>query len=54
MKEEEHFEDQDEDDKNRNLDFEEMWLDIFVCIYLAQDREIGRLLCARYWTFGFH
>jgi hypothetical protein len=39
MKEEEHFEDQDVDDKNRNLDFNEIWLDIFVCIYLTQDRE---------------
>jgi len=33
MKEEEHFEDQDVDDKNRNRDFNEIWLDIFVYIY---------------------
>ena len=39
MKEEEHFEDQDVDDKNRNPDFNEIWLDIFVCIYLTQDIE---------------
>jgi hypothetical protein len=40
MKEEEHFEDQDLDDKNMNLDFKEIWLSNFVCIYLTQ---VGRL-----------
>jgi hypothetical protein len=40
MKGQKHFEDQGLDDKNMKLDFKEIWLDNFVCIYLTQ---VGRL-----------